>query len=321
MNTVNNITRFFQRHVLTVPTFGHLVMIACAIASYENIHDFFKALHGSEVVAVGLGVAVGAALVMAAGLLAGMGNDWRNPRLQLIATVTTLLALLSGGVQGASYASHGLHWLWAGLIGLALPVVGELGIALAVSAYEQEQKAKRLAAADDEIEARINAAVDSALTDVDMSSAKRDVERAARLIVKSKMDALLSRRIGGAGLPTGNGETVESQQIAETDRPSIAEMNAERQRQIAERRSNIMHLFSTYGEMSLAELQGRLRDDMGIDVAERTLRTDLQALVDAGELVKMGRGRWAQPMAIATTLPDPVAIYTNGHNGAGVDHV
>jgi hypothetical protein len=318
MNILNSITRFLQRHVLTVPTFGHLVMIACAIASYENIHDFFKALHGSEVVAIGLGVAIGAALVMAAGLLAGMGNDWRNPRLQLIATVTTLLALLSGGVQGASYASHGLHWLWAGLIGLALPVVGELGIALAVSAYEQEQRAKRLAAADDQVEEKINAAVDLALSDIDMSSTKKDIEAAARKIVKNKLDTLLARRIGAPMPPTGNDESAESKQIAEVDRPSIAEMNAERQAIIAERRSNIMHLFSTYGEMSLAELQSRLQDDVGVTVAERTLRTDLQALVDAGDLVKMGRGRWAAALTIATTLPATSVIVTNGHHAAEV---
>lgn len=318
MNTVNNITRFLQRNLLTVPAFGHAVMVACAIASFDNVRSFFAAIHATGLIATGLGVAIGAALVMAAGLLSGMGNDWRNPRFQLVGAVTLLLALLSGGVQAAAYAAHGLS-LWAAVaLGLSLPVVGELGVSLAVAAYEQEQKARRLAAADDEIEQRINAAVDSALTDVDMSSAKRDVERAARLIVKSKMDALLSRRIGGAMPPPGNGETADSQQIAEVDRTPIAEMNAERQRQIAERRSNIMHLFSTYGEMSLAELQGRLRDDMGIDVAERTLRTDLHALVDAGELVKMGRGRWALPMAIATTLPQPVAIYTNVHHAAEV---
>jgi hypothetical protein len=318
MNTVNNITRFFRRNLLTVPTFGHAVMVACAVASYENIHDFFKALHGSEVVAIGLGVAIGAALVMAAGLLAGMGNDWRNPRLQLIATVTTLLALLSGGIQGASYAAHGLWWVWAGLIGLALPVVGELGIALAVSAYEQEQKAKRLAQADDEIEQRINAAVDSALTDVDMSSAKRDVERAARLIVKSKMDNLLARRIGGAGLPTGSGEPAESPQIAAVDRTPIADMNEARQRQIADRQRAIVDLVSAYGPQTTTELVTRLQDDRDITASERTVRGDCSQLVDAGDLVKMGRGRWAAALTIATTLPATSVIVTNGHHAAEV---
>lgn len=193
---MDDLVKWVNKHVFTVSKFGHAVMVACAIASYENIHTFFKTLHGSETVATALGVAVGAALVLSAALLSGMRWDWSNPRLQLIAGVTTLFALLSGGIQGASYASHGLWWLWAGLLGLALPVVGELGIALAVSAYEQEQREKLANMADDEVEARINAAVDSALVDVDMSQAKQDVEEAARKIVKSKLDALLARRIG-----------------------------------------------------------------------------------------------------------------------------
>jgi hypothetical protein len=307
MNGINSITKWAQRHVLTVPTFGHLVMVACAVASYENIHDFFKVLHGSEVVATGLGIAIGSALVLAAALLAGMGSNWKNQRFQLIAVVTTLLALLSGGIQGASYASHGLHWLWAGAIGLALPVVGELGIALAVSAYEQEQRAKRLAAADDEIEQRINQAVDSALTDVDMSSAKRDVERAARLIVKSKMDALLAKRIGGA-MPV---ESATSHDIAATSKPSVADMNAARLQAQGERQRAIVDLVSAYGPQTTTELVQRLQDDRGISASERTVRADCAALHAAGELAKDGR-KWLVAMASEATLPALEAAYTNG---------
>jgi hypothetical protein len=310
MNKVDHITKFFHRNIATVPTFGHLVMLSCAIASYENIHDFFKVLHGSDVVAVGLGIAVGAALVLSAALLAGMGGDWRNPRLQLIATVTTLLALLSGGIQGASYAAHGLWWLWAGLIGLALPVVGELGIALAVSAYEQEQKAKRLAAADDQVEERINGAVDLALSDIDMSSTKKDIEAAARKIVKNKLDTLLARRIGAPMPPSGNDETAESNHVANWGAAKLPEANAARQQAQAERQRSIVELLTTCGALTTSEIVARLADDFAVTTSERTVRADLSTLADAGQVGKSGRQWWAQ--AMIAELPEPAVIHTNG---------
>lgn len=296
MNSINYITAWGRRHLLTVPAFGHLVMIACAVASYENIHSFFIKLHGSELVAIGLGVAVGAALVMAAGLLSGMVWEWRNPRLQLIAGVTTLLALLSGGLQGASYATHGLFWLWAGLLGLALPVVGELGIALAVSAYEQEQKAKRAALADEEIEARINAAVDSAMADIDMTSAKKDVEAAARKIVKNKMDALLARRIGGRTVAENSQiathRSTESHHSASFGPHNLQMANDAKAQQVADRRIAILQLCKMNGPQGIAELRNALRNDFGIEVSDSTVRSDCNGMVNEGELVKAGRGRW-----------------------------
>lgn len=299
-------TKFFQRHVLTVPTFGHAVMVACAVASYENIHTFFKVLHGSDLVAIALGVAIGAALVMAAALLSGMKWDASNPRVILIASVTTLLALLSGGIQAASYASHGLWWPAAALLGLALPVVGELGIALAVSAYEQEQQAKRLAQADDEIERRINQAVDSALVDVDMSSAKRDVERAARLIVKRKMDELLERRIGKA--------EGDKREISAAERSSTAEMTEKRQQLAHDRQQAIATLLAGYGALSTSELRQRLSEDRGIKASDRTIRADCNKLVETGEVAKDGR-KWAVVASIAETLPDVGEPVLNGHHG------
>lgn len=296
-------------------------MVACAVASFDNVRSFFAAIHATGLIATGLGVAIGAALVMAAGLLSGMGNDWRNPRFQLVGAVTLLLALLSGGVQAAAYFAHGLS-LWAAVaLGLSLPVVGELGVSLAVAAYEQEQKAKRLAAADDQVEEKINAAVDLALSDIDMSNAKRDIEAAARKIVKNKLDTLLARRIGAPMPPPGNDETANSNHSAAFGPNKLPEANEARQRLAGDRQRAIVELISSFGPLTTTNLVQRLQDDRGIAASERTVRGDCSQLEAAGELVKDGR-KWAAPLAIATTLPEPVAIYANGHtNGAGVDHV
>lgn len=310
MNNIHSITKWAQRHLLTVPTFGHAVMVACAVASFDNVRSFFAAIHATGLIATGLGVAIGAALVMAAGLLSGMGNDWRNPRFQLVAAVTTLLALLSGGVQAAAYAMHGLHWLPAVGLGLSLPVVGELGVSLAVAAYEQEQKAKRLAAADDQVEERINSAVDLALSDINMEASKRDIEAAARKIVKSKLDALLARRVGNVGA-IGNEEPTNPRQIADYAPESLPLANQERQRLAAERQRAICDLIAAYGPLSTTEIVQRLQDDRSVTASERTIRSDCATLEATGELVKDGR-KWALQMTLIAALPEPALVHTNG---------
>jgi len=200
-------------------------------------------------------------------------------------------------------------------LGLSLPVVGELGVSLAVAAYEQEQKAKRLAAADDQVEEKINAAVDLALSDIDMSSTKKDIEAAARKIVKNKLDALLARR---TGTPTP-AEPAASQDIAGSNKPSVADMNEARQRLAHERQRAITELIAAYGPQTTTELVTRLQDDRGITASERTVRADCSQLEATGQLVRDGR-RWALQMTLIARptdgawaeLPESQPVHVNG---------
>lgn len=98
----------------------------------------------------------------------------------------------------------------------------------------------------------------------------------------------------------------KSLQITEV-KPEIATDDPILQRQTA-----ILQLFRAYGEMSISELQDRLQNDCDIEASDRTLRTDLQALVDSGELVKSGRGRWDVSRTIADELPAMAAPVLNG---------
>ena len=66
--------------------------------------------------------------------------------------------------------------------------------------------------------------------------------------------------------------------------------------------------------MGVADLQNRLRDDCNLDASERTLRGDLQALEDAGDLLKAGVGPGATRTPIAVELPTMPAPILNGHS-------
>ena len=94
----------------------------------------------------GLGIALGFALWLMAIFLSSI-EEWKTKQFIIVLTITLALALISGSIQASSYQSHvsvnphvtveqrdatmSLAW-W---IGYAMPLIGELGVALALSAY------------------------------------------------------------------------------------------------------------------------------------------------------------------------------------------
>ncbi|MBX3014835.1 MAG: hypothetical protein KF832_25165 [Caldilineaceae bacterium] len=269
-----------------------------------------------------------------AGLLSGMAWDWADSRFQVVLAVTAGLALLSGGIQAAAYAGHMENIIAAVIVGLALPVIGELGVALAVSAYSQAQRRQRMTDAQTQLAEGVRSQIGDAIATIDPTKIRAQVDRAATLVTKAIVDSTIADMIAelqrthsqdatrqpatsatDSDQPplTPEGETEQAREIAEPLRASVEAMNAERQRLIAERRAAILQLFQTYGQMGAIELQKRLQDDRGIEASERTVRLDLAALETSGDLRKVGRGAWDLSQPIATMLPALSAPVLNGH--------
>lgn len=301
---------------LTVNLAAEAVMVAFAGLSLANVEAFFHVIHPHGIASWIGGLALGSILVIMAGLLGRMEVNFRSRGYLTVLSVTAGLALVSGLIQGAAY-SNTLQWVPAYALGLALPLFGELGLALAVGEYVAAEKRRRLALADEMIEERINTAVDSALADIDMSSAKADVEDAARRIVKSKLDTLLARRVGNAQNAPNHphlsemtkddsteGTTMRTQRTSSTS--GLDAVNAERQQKMAERRDSIVRLLINFGPMSVRDLRDALAEDCNIIVSDKTGRKDLGVLADAGRVTEAD-GVWS-----ATMQPTAVEFSTNG---------
>lgn len=180
-----------RRH-LTVQTAGHIVMMAFALASLANVESFFAHLHpGLPVLSWGLGVALGIGLVVMAGLLSGMVWDWNDPRFQVVLVVTTGLALLSGGIQAAAYSAHMQSRIASVIVGLALPCVGELGVALAVSAYQQAMRRQRMSDAQTMLADGVRGQIGEAISQIDKSKIEAQVNRAASIVTREIVDATI----------------------------------------------------------------------------------------------------------------------------------
>lgn len=333
---MNQFTNHIKRH-LTVQTAGHVVMCAFAAASLANVESFFAYLHpGLPALSWGLGVALGVGLVVMAGLLSGMVWDWRDARFEVVLGVTAGLALLSGGIQAAAYATHMKSLIAACVVGLALPIVGELGVALAVSAYVQAQRRQRMADAQAQLADGVRSEIGAAIAAIDKSKIEAQVNRAAGIVTREIVDATIldmidelrrnrqgkiadieqtqppieqpSKSIEQSEAP----KDIQDNRVGHSPKTVLDAFNVQRQAEIEQRRQQVLNILSEHLTLGVTELHNLLG---GNEVCTRsTLNNDLNALAEAGQVYNADR-KWHIVSAIRVDLPALVAPTTNGLNG------
>ncbi len=337
-----NYLQHIKRH-LTVQTAGHIVMLAFAAASLANVESFFAALHpGLPALSWGLGIALGIGLVVMAGLLSGMVWDWRDQRFLVVLIVTTGLALLSGGIQAAAYAAHMANLYAAMIVGMALPVVGELGVALAVSAYSQAQRRQRMADAQAQLADGVRSEIGAAIAAIDKSKIEAQVNRAAGIVTREIVDAtildmideLRRNRQGKATAieqadqateqptkpatpPVAQPDAAKDKQDPQIEQPKAPVMNtldlanAQRQAILEYRQQRILNILSEHLTLGVNALHNLLG---GEETCSRgTLNNDLKALAEQGKVYNADR-KWHLISAIRTELPAPAVPVLNGHS-------
>lgn len=170
----------------------HLLMIAFAVASLGNIKDFFMTLHAGFQVAWGLGVALGGALVIMAALLSEMTWNPRDARFRVVGGVTLSLALLSGSIQSWAYSKHDIGTLAAIGLGFSLPVIGELGLSFALSAYNKAMANRRVEEAQNKLANGVRDMISAAVESIDRAKVQAQVDRATNVIVRAVVDNVVS---------------------------------------------------------------------------------------------------------------------------------
>lgn len=311
---------------------AHAVMLAFMLASLANVKDFFQHLHGDPIVAWGLGIALGFGLVVMAGLLSAMTWDWSDARFQVVAGIATALALLSGGIQAAAYAQH-MNKIAAIIVGLSLPLVGELGVALAVSAYQQAIRRQRMADAQSQLAEGVRGQIGDAIAAIDKSKIEAQVNRAATLVTKAIVDSTITDMLedihrNRKTLADQVGETPteptpaatldpENDDITTNETPklppTVDQLNEARRRKVGERRTAITQLLESYGPMGAPELCEKLLNDRDIKASTQTVRDDCNALVTEGHLIPAGR-KWDINRSIIVALPTMPKPILNGHH-------
>lgn len=329
MNSFNSITQHLNNKTVV-----HGSMLAFAITSTLNIAGFFVATHHHALVAASAGLALGAGL-MAVSIYLSKQEFGKGLSFWTLLISTVAMAILSGQIQSMAYQTHGLDTYTSRLLGFAPPFVAEVLLALSVSLAEKTERERAQRDSKQFIKDSVAESMTSAFRNVDASRIQKHIEKQVDGVIRAFVDDALGEMMAelnagrsaepqnplpnDAGIVQPTAQEVQtpsanSHQTAGFGPANLPEANAERQRLIAERRAAILHLFATYGQMGVADLQNRLRDDCNLDASERTLRGDLQALEDAGDLLKAGRGAWRHAYPIAVELPTMPAPILNGHS-------
>lgn len=198
---------------------AHVCMLAFAGASLFNLQAYMEQYHGNVALSWSLAGALAFVLVILAALLSELTWNLRNVGFLTVLAVTTGLTIVSGAIQGSAYAKDG-NALAGYALGFALPGLGELGLALAISAYNRSLDGREVSAAQRELATGVRRHLVDAIAQVDKSLIEAQVNRAVGKVTKELVDSVVVDMI--AELRVGRVQ-LDVQPVVQLDTPNPPE--------------------------------------------------------------------------------------------------
>jgi hypothetical protein len=185
----------------------HTLTILFGITSLANVNAFLRGAGHDPIAAVALSVALGAALIVISIALTQI--DWQSEQntFRVLAVVGGLLAIISGALQSAEYATH-LHGAWPYLLGYGVPVVGEIGLSLATALYLKALRRSELRAVHTKMERAVVSVLDEAIASFDPSTIKRRIDRSLNTVAARAVDGVTHELMNFYGAPQAENEPV-----------------------------------------------------------------------------------------------------------------
>lgn len=307
---------------------GHVIPLFFCLLSLQNIQEFFYTLHPILPISWAAGLALGFGLLFQAWKLSALEWNMQDRAYLTVLATTVAFALVSGGIQAAAYAAFMTKWA-AIPLGLALPIVGEVGVALSIAAHRHRMQEKRIENMQEDLGNEMRLQMMDAISTMNRSKLQDEVEIGAVAFAKALIEFTHDGMIADLQRnrkPKAIAKTQQRkpdellmisdmQDIAEPEPATsltIAELNEARRDAVAARRDAICSLLQNYGKSDIAQLQGRLQDDCNIEASERTIRDDLKVLIADSRAVLSGRGAWDNPQSVAIIAETVVHFATNG---------
>lgn len=174
---------------------AHAIPLFFCLLSLQNIQEFFYLLHPNLYISWAAGLALGFGLLWQAVKLSDMEWNMADRKYVTVLATTVAFALVSGGIQAAAYSKY--MWLvFAVPIGLALPTVGEVGVALSIAAHRQAVRARRVAHMQDELGDEMRLAMFDAIRTMKRDKLQNEVEAGAiafaRQLIASTNHAMIA---------------------------------------------------------------------------------------------------------------------------------
>lgn len=190
----------------------HTLTVLFGVTSLANVNAFLRDAGHDPLAAGALSLALGAALIVISIALTKIDWQTERPTFYMLAIVGSLLALISGALQSAEYATH-LHGLWPYLLGYGVPVVGEIGLSLATALFTKAQSRSELRAVHHKMSSTVTAALDNALADFDTSQIRKRIDRSLNSIAGRAVEGVTSELLAFYGAPPPKAEPVEAELV------------------------------------------------------------------------------------------------------------
>jgi hypothetical protein len=260
----------------------HSLTILFGITSLANVNAFLHGAGHDPIAAVALSVALGAALIVISIALTQI--DWQSEQntFRVLAVVGGLLAIISGALQSAEYATH-LTGLWPYLLGYGVPVVGEIGLSLATALYLKALRRSELRAVHTKMERAVVSVLDEAIAGFDPSTIKRRIDRSLNTVAARAVDGVTHELMNFYGAPPQAepvGDLVEPTADISPNVPDLTLANTAR---VSKKNANIdkaLTLIET-GQHSLDEIANQ------VNVTTKTIQRYVDELRGAGHNISV----------------------------------
>lgn len=158
-------------------------MITFALVSLGNVHEFFANAGHPAFLAWTLAVALGASLVVLSIMLTHVDRTTDKDAWTLIVIAGLSIAIISGALQSSMYSRH-LDGLWPYVLGYAIPVIGEIVLAFAVSAYEKSRERAAYRNVGQLVESAVATHLEHAVQSFNSDSIERHVQNTINSLAK-----------------------------------------------------------------------------------------------------------------------------------------
>jgi hypothetical protein len=284
------------KHLFTLENLVHSIMIAFALASLGNVHEFLRAAGHPSEVAWALAVALGLSLVTIAIMLTRIDRTAEPVAFAWLAVAGVALGLLSGSLQASTYAKH-LAGAWPVVLGFGGPICGEVLLAIAASEYSKAQRRAEFRGVGDQLEAAVSTFLVEAVGSMDRAAIQRHVERTINTMARQAVDSVSSKALRYYdNTPAQNEQPAASNltpdaaktPVVNTEQPTDANaLDAGRQTANANKRQRAAQRQRALFAILRDEFNGVASDELNrtalgdrLGCSRQTVSSDLDALAD-----------------------------------------
>lgn len=274
-----------KNHLHTSPV--ELIVFLClgafSVTSFFNVQQFVTEMGHAGIASWFVAAGLGVVLALSSYLLTKIDKTSDPSAFNSVLLVAICAGLISGAAQTSSYYSHSHSLPWSILLGVGIPLVGEVFLSLAAARYVEAEKRRQFRSIQTQVEDAVSEILVGSIANMDTRKIAAHVERTLTAMATSAVSEVGRRSMAVYGEP------VRLPMIADEPATQVltpAQLAEKRTEQAEERKARTLQLIQN-GRHTLADIATE------IGKTERTVERYIQQLREAGHNIVENSGVYA----------------------------